>query len=100
MADLCQLVRVRRELRVPTAFNFLGPLTNPARPHAQIVGVSDPRMLPLVAEVACATQIFAPCPSNPRATYPRPTKVYLKPIPIEPTMPNPCLNVPSNPWCP
>jgi anthranilate phosphoribosyltransferase len=42
---------VRRELRVPTAFNYLGPLTNPARPHAQIVGVSDPRMLPLVADV-------------------------------------------------
>jgi anthranilate phosphoribosyltransferase len=42
---------VRRELRVPTIFNFLGPLTNPARPHAQVVGVSDPRMLPLMAEV-------------------------------------------------
>jgi anthranilate phosphoribosyltransferase len=42
---------VRRELRVPTAFNFLGPLTNPARPHAQAVGVSDERMLPLMAEV-------------------------------------------------
>jgi anthranilate phosphoribosyltransferase len=42
---------VRRELRVPTAFNFLGPLTNPARPTAQIVGVSDPRMLALLAEV-------------------------------------------------
>jgi anthranilate phosphoribosyltransferase len=42
---------IRRELGVPTAFNFLGPLTNPARPAAQIVGVSDPRMLPLVAEV-------------------------------------------------
>jgi anthranilate phosphoribosyltransferase len=42
---------VRRELRVPTAFNFLGPLTNPARPSAQIVGVSDHRMVPLLAEV-------------------------------------------------
>jgi anthranilate phosphoribosyltransferase len=42
---------IRRELRVPTVFNFLGPLTNPARPHAQVVGVSDPRMLPLMAEV-------------------------------------------------
>ena len=42
---------VRRELRVPTVFNFLGPLTNPARPHAQVVGVSDARMLPLLAEV-------------------------------------------------
>jgi anthranilate phosphoribosyltransferase len=42
---------VRRELRVPTSFNFLGPLTNPARPAAQVVGVSDERMLPLMAEV-------------------------------------------------
>ncbi len=42
---------VRRELRVATVFNFLGPLTNPARPRAQVVGVSDPRMLPPVAEV-------------------------------------------------
>ncbi len=42
---------VRRELRVPTVFNFLGPLTNPAGPYAQVVGVSDPRMVPLMAEV-------------------------------------------------
>src|SRR5204863_1553385 len=42
---------IRRELKVPTVFNFLGPLTNPARPFAQVVGVSDPRMLPLMAEV-------------------------------------------------
>ncbi|MEO8291680.1 MAG: anthranilate phosphoribosyltransferase [Actinomycetota bacterium] len=42
---------VRGELRVPTVFNFLGPLTNPARPVAQVVGVSDARMLPLMAEV-------------------------------------------------
>jgi anthranilate phosphoribosyltransferase len=42
---------IRRELRVPTVFNFLGPLTNPARPAAQTVGVSDAGMLPKVAEV-------------------------------------------------
>jgi anthranilate phosphoribosyltransferase len=42
---------VRSELRVPTIFNFLGPLTNPARPTAQVVGVSDPHMLPLMAQV-------------------------------------------------
>src|SRR5919109_1194571 len=42
---------VRRELRIPTSFNFLGPLTNPARPTAQVVGVYDARMLPLMAEV-------------------------------------------------
>ena len=50
---------VRRELRVPTAFNFLGPLTNPARPHAQVVGVSDLRMLPLIAEVLARRRIRA-----------------------------------------
>ena len=41
----------RRELGVPTVFNFLGPLTNPARPRAGAVGCSDPRMAPVMAEV-------------------------------------------------
>ena len=35
---------VRRELGVPTVFNFLGPLANPARRRRQLVGVSDPTM--------------------------------------------------------
>ncbi len=42
---------VRRELGVPTAFNLLGPLTNPARPAASAVGVADAAMAPLVAGV-------------------------------------------------
>jgi anthranilate phosphoribosyltransferase len=41
----------RRELGVPTAFNFLGPLTNPARPRAGAVGCFDARMAPVMAEV-------------------------------------------------
>ncbi|GII55445.1 anthranilate phosphoribosyltransferase 1 [Planotetraspora thailandica] len=41
----------RKELGVPTVFNFLGPLTNPARPSAQAIGVYDTRMLPVVAGV-------------------------------------------------
>lgn len=41
----------RKELGVPTVFNFLGPLTNPARPAAQAIGVFDARMLPIVAGV-------------------------------------------------
>ena len=41
----------RRELGVPTAFNFLGPLTNPAQPQAQAIGCGDPRMAGVMAEV-------------------------------------------------
>jgi anthranilate phosphoribosyltransferase len=41
----------RRQLGVPTAFNFLGPLTNPARPEAVAIGVYDPRMAPVMAQV-------------------------------------------------
>lgn len=44
----------RREMGVPTAFNFLGPLTNPARVTASAVGVADARMAPLVAGVFAA----------------------------------------------
>ncbi len=42
---------VRRELGVPTVLNFLGPLANPARVRRQLVGVSDPKMAPKMAEV-------------------------------------------------
>jgi anthranilate phosphoribosyltransferase len=41
----------RREIGVPTAFNVLGPLTNPARPIASAVGCADRRMAALMAEV-------------------------------------------------
>lgn len=41
----------RRELGVPTVFNFLGPLTNPARPTANAVGVADPKMAAVMAGV-------------------------------------------------
>ena len=41
----------RRELGVPTAFNFLGPMINPAHVQASAVGVANERMAPLVAGV-------------------------------------------------
>lgn len=40
---------VRRELRIPTIMNLLGPLTNPAGAARQVVGVSARGMLDLVA---------------------------------------------------
>lgn len=41
----------RRELAVGTAFNYLGPLTNPAQPTYAAVGVADARMAPIIAGV-------------------------------------------------
>jgi anthranilate phosphoribosyltransferase len=41
----------RGELGVPTVFNSLGPVANPARPDAQAVGVADARMGPVIAGV-------------------------------------------------
>jgi anthranilate phosphoribosyltransferase len=52
----------RRELGVPTVFNFLGPVANPARPAAQAVGVADQRMGPILAGVlasrGCSALVF------------------------------------------
>ncbi|NRD26101.1 anthranilate phosphoribosyltransferase [Frigoribacterium sp. VKM Ac-2836] len=42
---------VRREIGVPTVFNFLGPLVNPARPEASAVGVASLDKVPLIVGV-------------------------------------------------
>jgi anthranilate phosphoribosyltransferase len=41
---------IRRELPFRTIFNCLGPLTNPAGARSQLVGVYEPRLVPLLAE--------------------------------------------------
>jgi len=42
---------VRRSIGIRTVFNILGPLTNPAFASAQILGVYDPSLAPMLAEV-------------------------------------------------
>jgi len=40
---------IRAELKMRTIFNLLGPLANPAGAQAQLVGVFEPRLVPLLA---------------------------------------------------
>jgi anthranilate phosphoribosyltransferase len=42
---------IRQQLGIPTPFNFLGPLANPARPSMQAMGVADTRMAGIMAGV-------------------------------------------------
>ena len=44
----------RKELGVPTVFNFLGPLANPARVRRQVTGVADPAMAERMIQVLAA----------------------------------------------
>lgn len=41
---------IRKSLDFRTAFNILGPLANPARVTAQVMGVADAELLPRIAE--------------------------------------------------
>ncbi|MFD7610250.1 anthranilate phosphoribosyltransferase [Streptomyces sp. NPDC059828] len=48
---LRHVAAARKELGIRTTFNFLGPLTNPARVKSQATGVADARMAPIMAGV-------------------------------------------------
>ncbi len=50
---------VRKELGIRTVFNILGPLTNPARTPAQIVGVYDAKLTTTMANVLHALGVRA-----------------------------------------
>jgi anthranilate phosphoribosyltransferase len=49
-ASMKQVQKVRRELRLRTMFNLLGPLTNPARASGQVVGVYSLDLVEKLAE--------------------------------------------------
>ena len=49
------LRQFRKELNVPTTFNILGPLLNPANAAHIILGVSDETLLPIMADVLIQT---------------------------------------------
>jgi anthranilate phosphoribosyltransferase len=47
---LARLAVLRRTLGIRTIFNLMAPLANPARPHYQLLGVAEPRLLRPMAE--------------------------------------------------
>ena len=51
----------------------------------------------VLVQLACAAGII-PCP--PGTSYPQPTQVEMMPLAPQQTMPDPCADVPVNPWCP
>lgn len=48
--SLKRIMPIRKELRIKTIFNILGPLANPANPRYQIVGVNSADLIDKVAE--------------------------------------------------
>lgn len=49
-ASMRHVADVRRQLGVPTIFNLLGPLANPAGADFQLLGVGSPPLRPVLAE--------------------------------------------------
>jgi anthranilate phosphoribosyltransferase len=47
---LKSVAALRKQLKMRTIFNLLGPLVNPLRPTGQVIGVSDPSLLAIMAE--------------------------------------------------
>ncbi len=48
---VAHVMPVRRALKMPTIFNTIGPILSPALPHLQIMGIANPTMGHMIAEV-------------------------------------------------
>ncbi|RMX22560.1 anthranilate phosphoribosyltransferase [Auritidibacter ignavus] len=70
----------RKQLGVPTAFNFLGPLSNPARPEAQAMGCAHEAMAPKLAGVlrdrGTRGMVFRGCDGRDKITTSGPSTIY------------------------
>jgi hypothetical protein len=71
-------------------------------PHSEcgIPDAGESLASPLGAQVACDTGFFGECPKTVVANYPKLEKVVMQPLPRQTSMPEPCLGVPKNGWCP
>jgi anthranilate phosphoribosyltransferase len=71
----------RSQLGVPTVFNFLAPLANPAQPSALAVGVADLRMAPVIAGVlaerGCSALVFRGTDGLDELTTTGPSSVWV-----------------------
>ena len=47
------VVHARREMKIRTVFNLLGPICNPAQANAQVLGVYDEDLTEIMAQVLC-----------------------------------------------
>ncbi|BGP18112.1 hypothetical protein JCM10213_004215 [Rhodosporidiobolus nylandii] len=55
--SMVRVAPIRKQLPFPTVFNALGPLINPAKPGAMIVGVHSPYLGPIFAEALRITGV-------------------------------------------
>lgn len=73
---------VRKRLEMPTIFNLLGPLCNPARAPYQLLGVGKSEIRPLLAEALCKlgtekTVMVTGCDGLDEVTLNGPTEVLV-----------------------
>jgi hypothetical protein len=80
--------------QTPTTCGTLTPKVKSKTNPAGVLGANSDRTL--LGQVECDAGVLSGCASG----YPQPTSVVMQPLPALPSMPNPCIDVPSNLWCP